>query len=85
MSNINSTKTKPRYPKLLRLKGLMAEHEITIEELAKVIGCSASTVSQCNNGYYLYDALDMQIIKKHINKKAEKSGKSYSIDEIFYS
>ena len=80
----SSKNTKTRYPKLKRLQGLMTEYEITVADLAKYIGRAVSTVSKANNGHNLYDSMDMKNIQKLINLKAEKTGKKYTIEEIFY-
>ena len=74
-----------KYPKLKRLQGLMKEYDITVAELSKHIGRATSTVSKANNGHNLFDSMDMQNIQKLINSKAEKQGKKYTIDEIFFS
>jgi hypothetical protein len=63
----------------------MREYDITVVGMAKSIGRVVSTVSRANSGYTFYDSLDMIHIQKLINSKAEKYGKSYTIDEIFYS
>lgn len=83
---------KPSHPKYSRLVGLMAEYGITVAQMAKAIGRAPSTISKTNNGWTLYDSMDMKNIQKSINLKAEAKAKSnkeqpkyYSIDEIFYS
>jgi transcriptional regulator with XRE-family HTH domain len=78
-------KSKAKYPKLKRLQGLMKEYDITVAQLAKNIGRAVSTVSKANNGHNLFDSMDMLNIQKLINSKAVKSGKKYTIDEIFFS
>ncbi|MDD5065009.1 MAG: hypothetical protein PHQ35_09680 [Phycisphaerae bacterium] len=82
----SSQRKKPiaKNPRLNRLKGLMTEYNITVARLAKYIGRCPSTVSKSNNGHNLYDSRDMQNIQKLINEKSKlKSGKYYSLDEIF--
>lgn len=74
-------KQKSKYPKLSRLKGLLAQYDISIDELAKNIGRARSTVSLAINGHTLFDSMDMLNIRKIIN---ETSGKVYSTDEIFF-
>jgi hypothetical protein len=83
--NKTAPKQKPRHPKLSRLKGLMSEYEITGAQLAKSIGRASTTVSKSLNGWSLFDSNDLKNIQKIINSKAEKYGKKYSIEEIFYS
>jgi hypothetical protein len=84
---ILKTHSKPtrRHLGYKRLQGLMREYDITIAELAKNIGRASCTVSLSNNGYNFYDSMDMLNIQKLINSKAVKSGKKYTIDDIFFS
>ncbi len=92
------TISKPKYPKLKRLQGLMAEYDLTVAQLAKSIGRASSTISKANNGHNLYDSMDMLNIQKVINEKAKERAaqlskdkktplqpKFYTIDDIFYS
>jgi hypothetical protein len=73
--------SKPRYPRLSRLKGLMAQYKITVAQMSKAIGRAISTVSKANNGYNLYDSMDMLNIQNLINSRSETK---YSIDDIFF-
>ena len=84
--------SKKRYLGYPRLKGLMAQYKITVDKMSKIICRAPSTISLANNGYNLYDSMDMLNIQKFINKKAaEKANregkpvKVYSVDEIFFS
>lgn len=79
------SKDKTRYGKLQRLKGLMKEYDITVEDLSKEIGRAISTISKSNNGITCYDWYDMVNIQKSINARAARFNRKYTIDEIFYS
>jgi hypothetical protein len=82
ISNVKyKKKTKSKYPKLSKLKGLLAQYDITMDSLSKQIGRARSTVSLGINGHILFDSMDMLNIRKVINKT---SGVNYSTDQIFY-
>jgi len=56
------TKKKRRYPVLLALKGLITEKESSYGKLAGVMGTYANVISDKINGYYNFNASEMDTI-----------------------
>ena len=75
-------KTEVPNKRLGKLKGIMAQYEITVSDLAKVVGKTPPSISRANNGLTLYNSNDMLKIHAYLN---EKSGNNYSIEDIFFS
>ena len=85
------TVSKPSYPRLSTLKGLLAKYGLNQAKFAKLIGRATSTVSKSLNGYSLFDSNDMRRIRDVINQKEaayakanEREAHTYSADEIFF-